>query len=548
MRKFSLIIYQLSIIILLAGCSQSIKSSHVWLTSEAGDKCAEKEAVVFTKANANANAVVIDLNDRRQTIDGFGNSITESSVFVLACLTPEQRHQVLEEMYGENGANFSASRTVVGSSDFTVKGHYSYDDVENDEALEHFSMAVHQDGFSKEEYPQIQDEHFDMWQCIHEIAEIKAGQKDAEWRLVASPWTAPAWMKDNKQFFDKQHRYGGALLPEYYDAFARYYLKYLQAYRESGIEFWAITPENEPMGNDGSWESMHLSPAVQAMLIGKYLGPQMAANGFENVKILGFDQNTFEAAPYTAAIFGDELANQYTDGTALHWYGSTISCFPEVLDSLHAAHPDKRLIHTEGCVDNLGRDGWPGVSDYEGYKECCWFNNDSFWWTPSATDWAYSTPWWPEWHPKYAVVHRYANYIIDGLNHWLTGYIDWNAVLDSIGGPTHVHNNCGAMLMVDYSPITNDQSPILYFTPYYYVLKQFSRSMRPGDVVVTVKGERLEEEGSPLHVCAVAKQDGTYAINILNTGEETSFPLQIGEYMANIELPANCVETIIVKL
>ena len=104
------------------------------------------------------------------------------------------------------------------------------------------------------------------------------------------------------------------------------------------------------------------------------------------------------------------------------------------------------------------------------------------------------------------------------------------------------------MLMVDYSPNTNDQSPILYFTPYYYVLKQFSRSMRPGDVVVTVKGERLEEEGSPLHVCAVAKQDGTYAINILNTGEETSFPLQIGEYMANIELPANCVETIIVKL
>ena len=537
----SVIIFAL---VALTACTEKVPSNQVWLTSEAGDKCAEQPAVVFEKKSIK-DAIVINPEERRQTIDGFGNSITESSVFVLACLTPEQRHAVLEEMYGENGANFSASRTVVGSSDFTLKGHYSYDDVAGDEGLQYFSMAVHQDGFSKAEYPQIKDEHYDMWQCIHEIADIKAkANTDNRWKLVASPWTAPAWMKDNKQFFDKKNRYGGALLPKYYDAFAKYYVKYLEAYRSSGIYFWAITPENEPMGNDGSWESMHLSPEVEATLIGQYLGPELQKNGFGDVKILGFDQNTFEAAPYTAAIFGDSLANAYTDGTALHWYGSTISCFPDVLDSLHAAHPTKRLIHTEGCVDNLGRDGWPGVSDYEGYKECCWFNNDSFWWNANATDWAYSTPWWPEWHPKYAVVHRYANYIIEGLNHWLTGYIDWNAVLDSIGGPTHVFNHCGAMLMVDYSPITNHQSPILYFTPYYYVLKQFSRSMRPDDVVLGV----TNPSDGRIQLCAVAKQDGSYAVNILNTGEAVTFPLQIGEYTAQVKMPANSVETIIVRL
>ena len=522
----------------LTACTAKVPSTHVWLTSEAGDKCAEKEAVVFHKAKADAGAIVIDPNEKRQTIDGFGNSITESSVFVLACLTPEQRHAVLEEMYGAEGANFSASRTVVGSSDFTLKGHYSYDDVEGDEDLAHFSMAVHQDGFPKADYPQIKDENYDVWQCLHEIAAIKA---DHQWKLVASPWTAPAWMKDNKQFFDKEHRYGGALLPQYYDAYARYFVKFLEAYRQSGIRFWAITPENEPMGNDGSWESMHLSPAVEAELIGKYLGPQLKANGFADVKILGFDQNTFEAAPYTAAIYGDSLANAFTDGTALHWYGSTVSCFPEVLDSLHAAHPGKRLIHTEGCVDNLGRDGWPGVSDYEGYKECCWFNNDSFWWNANATDWAYSTPWWPDWHPKYAVTHRYARYIIDGINHWLTGYIDWNAVLDSIGGPTHVNNNCGAMLMVDY------ENDILYFTPYYYVLKQFSRSMRPGDTVLGVRSP-FDEDRSPVRLCATVNDKGEYAVNILNTGEAASFSLQIGGYVADVAMPANSVETIIVKL
>ena len=345
----------------LTACTAKVPSSHVWLTSEAGDKCAEKEAVVFHKGTVDG-AIVVNPDEPRQTIDGFGNSITESSVFVLACLSPEQRHAVLKEMYGEDGANFSASRTVVGSSDFTLKGHYSYDDVEGDEALEAFSMAVHQDGFSKEDYPQVQDEQYDMWQCLHEIAEIKAGQKDSKWHLVASPWTAPAWMKDNKQFFDKEKRYGGALLPEYYDAFARYYIKYLEAYRASGIVFWAITPENEPMGNDGSWESMHLSPTVEAELIGRYLGPQLQQNGFEDVKILGFDQNTFEAAPYTAAIFGDTLANRYTDGTALHWYGSTISCFPEVLDSLHAAHPDKRFILKVVWIISVGTVGRASVT------------------------------------------------------------------------------------------------------------------------------------------------------------------------------------------
>jgi len=541
----------------LIACKRNNPSAEVWLTSEHGDA---PTPVVFHRGSAEG-AIVINPNDRRQQIDGFGNSITESSVFVLACLTPEERHAVLEEMYGADGANFSATRTVVGSSDFAVKGHYSYDDVDGDTSLEHFSMAVHQDGFSPAEYPQIKDSTYDMWQCLHEIAEIKSQIKNQkskiknnQWKLVASPWTAPAWMKDNKQFFDREKRYGGALLPEYYETFAKYYVRYLEAYRQSGIEFWAITPENEPMGNDGSWESMHLSPAVEAELIGRYLGPELRKNGFGDVKILGFDQNTFEAAPYTAAIFGDSLANSYTDGTALHWYGSTISCFPDILDSLHAAHPDKRLIHTEGCVDNLGRDGWPGVSDYEGYKECCWFRNDSFWWNPNATDWAYSTPWWPEWHPKYAVVHRYAGYIIDGLNHWLTGYIDWNAVLDSIGGPTHVNNCCGAMLMVDYSPVTNQKSQItnhksaiLYYTPYYYVLKQFSRSMRPGDTVLGIQ-RGPDWTNSQLHLCAVAKQDGSYAINVLNTGEAIRFPLQIGDYVADVALPANCVETIIVKL
>lgn len=523
----------------LFSCTHEITSTQVLVTSESGKKCDVVEPIVFHQGVADG-AVVVNPKVAKQAIEGFGASLTESTAFVLACLTPEQRHQVLEEFFGTDGANFSAARTVVGASDFTVEGHYSFDDVAGDTALQHFSLDVHKDGFPIDKYPQIKDPDFDVYQLICEVNVIKSrNPHHNEWRLIASPWTAPAWMKDNGMFYDKQNRYGGALLPQYYQTYANYYLKFLQAYRDSGVEFWAITPENEPMGNDGSWESMHLSPADEALLIGKYLGPTLYDNMFGSVKILCFDQNTFEAYPYTTAVYGDSAAEHFTAGTALHWYGSTVSCFPETLDSLHNANPDKLLLHTEGCIDNLGLDGWPGVTDMEGYKESDWFNNDDFWWTPSATDWAYSTPFWPEWHPKYAPVHRYAQYIIDGINHWLTGFVDWNMVLDSVGGPCHVGNYCGAQLMVDY------QNDILYFTPYYYVMKQFSRSMRPNDVVL----QTSEPADPDIHICAVLKSDGSYAVNILNKAQKhKTFNLQIGEYFASVTVEPNSVETIFVSL
>ena len=214
---------------------------------------------------------------------------------------------------------------------------------------------------------------------------------------------------------------------------------------------------------------------------------------------------------------------------------------------MHAANPDKTIFHSEGCIDNLGCDPWDGVTEPIGFKESGWFNNDAFWWDTIATDWAYSTQWAGETHPKYVAVHRYARYIINGMNHWLTGFCDWNIVLDSIGGPNHVNNFAAAPVMVDYSPISNNQSPIIYYTPYYYVLKQFSRSMRPGDVVLGVTANSQELTAN-VYLCATQSADGTIAINILNTGEAIAFPLQIGDYIAQIDMPANSVETIIVKL
>jgi glucosylceramidase len=531
------------LMMVLTACTTQVPSSHVWLTSEAGDKCAEQEAVVFTKANANANAFIIHPDDRRQTIDGFGGSLTESSAFVLACLSPEQRAAILQELFGEEGANFSVTRTQIGASDFSVEGRYSLCEQEGDTALASFSLDRDKEGFPKAKYPQIRDEHYDLYHLMLDVWRLKQSQQDKTFRIMANTWTAPAWMKENGKYYERENGFhrGGALLPEYYQTYADYIARYVEAWRAEGVDIWAVTPVNEPMGNDGGWESMDFSPAVETEFIAKYLGPTFRKRGLGDVAIYGFDQNIFEMEPYTEAIYGNAEARSYTTGMAVHWYGSTLDCFPEVLDRVHAANPDKTLFHSEGCIDNLGLDGWPGVGDYEGYKESGWFGNDRFWWDTTATDWAYSTRWAGETHPRYVPVHRYARYIINGINHWLTGFCDWNIVLDSIGGPNHVGNFCGAEVMVDYR---NDR---IYYTPYYYVLKQFSRSMRPGDTVLGVHSP-FADNLSPIHLCASVNAEGQYAINILNTGDAVAVPVQIGEYVARVDMPANSVKTILVKL
>ena len=533
----------------LVACNPQTPSSHVWLTSEAGDKCADQPAVVFEKGSAEG-AYVVNPDDRRQTIDGFGGSLTESSAFVLACLSPEQRAAILQELFGEEGANFSVTRTQIGASDFSVEGRYSLCEQEGDTALASFSLDRDKEGFPKAKYPQIRDEHYDLYHLMLDVWRLKQSQQDKTFRIMANTWTAPAWMKENGKYYERENGFhrGGALLPEYYQTYADYIARYVEAWRAEGVDIWAVTPVNEPMGNDGGWESMDFSPAVETEFIAKYLGPTFRKRGLGDVAIYGFDQNIFEMLPYTEAIYGNAEARSYTTGMAVHWYGSTLDCFPEVLDRVHAANPDKTLFHSEGCIDNLGLDGWPGVGDYAGYKESGWFGNDRFWWDPTATDWAYSTQWAGETHPRYVPVHRYARYIINGINHWLTGFCDWNIVLDSIGGPNHVGNFCGAEVMVDYSLTTNEAltGPTIYFTPYYYVLKQFSRSMRPGDTVLGVHSP-FADNLSPIHLCASVNADGQYAINILNTGKATNVPVQIGEYVARVDMPANSVKTILVK-
>ena len=215
--------------LVLQACAH--KDICVWETSSEGEQLVQKTEFVPAEKK-----VVIEINstEERQTLTGIGGSFTEATSSLLAQMSKEKRQEVIDAYFGPDGARYSLTRTHVGSCDFS-RGHYCYDEVKGDTLLEHFSIKVDEETL---------------------LPLIKDAQKTSHdgFRIVASPWTAPFWMKDNQEYV------GGALLPEYQKVYADYLVKYLEAYKAKGVDIWGLTPVNEPYGNGNNWESMYFDP------------------------------------------------------------------------------------------------------------------------------------------------------------------------------------------------------------------------------------------------------------------------------------------------
>ena len=453
----------------------------------------------ITAFSANENAVLININpeEKFQTITGFGGSFTEASASLLNRLSQTNRKKILDAYFSEEGANYSLTRTHIASCDFSLS-NYTYAKVENDVSLENFT---------------IEDDKSDL---IPMILEAKAISKEG-FNIIASPWTAPPWMKDNKKYV------GGKLLPEFNDSFALYFSKYLNAYKKEGINIWGVTVINEPHGNGNNWESTLFSPKEMTNFVQNHLGPKLEKEGWGDVNILGYDQNRAGIKEWVDVMYEDENSSKYYDGLAVHWYESTYEVFPEDLQYAHQKAPNKYLIQTEACVDS----------------EIPHWNDDAWYWKKEATDWGWD--WASEkdkyLHPKYAPVNRYANDIIGCLNNWVDGWVDWNMVLDTGGGPNWFKNWCVAPVIVD---VNKDE---VYFTPLYYTLAHFSKYMRPGAVKIGCTINHKE-----IVTTAVKNPDGTIAVVVFNpTSEKQNIALHLGNKNKSISINAQALQTIIIN-
>jgi glucosylceramidase len=465
-------------------------------TTRSGDRLRSLGPVPLSDATrTSVNTIRLNPEKRYQTIVGFGGSFTESSAHVLKQLSPANRTSIINAYFSDTGAAYSLTRTHINSCDFSLD-HYSYVEP-GDEALETFSI----------------DE--DLNDLIPLIKDAMAAP-GADFKIIASPWTAPPWMKDNDSW------YGGSLEVGLEPVWAHYFSTYLQAYRDHGIEIWAVTPENEPLGNGGQWDSMHFTPESMTVFIRDHLGPRLRADGWET-KILIYDQNRDHVDEWVDTILADEEAAAFVWGTAVHWYSSTVDWYPETLQGVHERYPDKHILHSEGCIDS---------------QVPVW-RDDDWYWRREATDWGYT--WAPEEdkpkHPMYVPVYRYARDIIGGLNSWLVGWVDWNIVLDTSGGPNLAQNWCIAPV------IANPETDEVYYTPLFDVLTHFSKYLRPGATRIDAS-----HDIDGLMVTAVENPDGRIAVVVLNQGaDEQSFDLELDGRSAHLVIPGAALQTILVE-
>ncbi len=500
MKPKALVIISCMLSMLLYGQNKEMKeytTVKIFQTSKSGDKMALKGSLSLSPAkNGTRSVITVSPDTMYQQIEGFGGALTQASSNVLGKLSPQKRKEVLDAYFRADKAGYTLTRMHINSCDFSTE-HYAYDNTPGDKELKDFSIAR---------------DTIDIIPLIKDALNCEG----ANFKILASPWTAPPWMKDNHAWNN------GALLPEYYSTWALYFSKYLQEYKKQGISIWAITVENEPENNSGLWESMIFTPSTMKEFVGKYLIPQFQKDNVRT-KILIYDHNRDHVKPWVDTLLGDRNLAPHLWGTAVHWYSSTIEWYPDVLNDIHQKYPEQKILHTEGCIDS----------------ETPRWHDDAWYWEKDAKDWGfnYATEADKPLHPQYVPTYRYARDIIGGLNSWLVGWIDWNIALDTQGGPSHVQNWCVAPVIV--KPETDE----IYFTPLFYVMEHFSKFFRPGAYRIGTSSDLKD-----LMMTSCKNSDGSVAIAILNQHDEpVEYTVLIGNKTFSTTIDGNALQTVVIE-
>lgn len=405
-----------------------------------------------------------------QTFLGIGGAITDASAEVFAKLSTAKQQELLTAYYDRSkGIGYTLARTSIHSSDFSSVS-YTYVK-EGDKELKSFSID--------------HDKQF-------RIPLIKLATKAAGGALTlfASPWSPPAFMKENKNMLK-----GGKLLPEFYKSWAMYFTKFIKAYEEEGIPVWGVTVQNEPMATQ-TWESCIYTAEEERDFLKLYLGPIMAQQGLAGKNIVVWDHNRDLMNQRVNVIYSDPEAAKYAWGTGFHWYESWSGGRQmfENVRAVYESYPDKNLLFTEGCADS--------------------FNVEHYQYWPNA--------------------ERYGSSMINDFNNGTVGWTDWNILLDEQGGPNHVGNFCFAP--VHANTITGE----LIYTPSYYYIGHFSKFIRPNAKRISTVSSR-----SQLQSTSFVNVDGSIVTVVMNQSDTPiTYRLIVGSNSATQTIPARGIQTL----
>lgn len=410
---------------------------------------------------------VVWLNEKKtfQTMEGFGGAFTEAAAVTWQRLSLPMQQSVLRDYFdAEHGHGYRLCRVHMNSCDFSL-GNYAHVETPGDVGLRSFSIDRDKAAL---------------------LPFIKAAQAVAvqPLKLLASPWSPPAWMKSNGAM-----NHGGHLLPQYRQAWARCFVQFIQAYEAEGVPIWGVSVQNEPEAKQ-TWDSCLYTAEEERDFVRDFLGPELEAAGLGQVKIVIWDHNRDHLAERASVVYSDPKAAKYVWGAGFHWYGE--SHFDQV-QLTHDAWPEKQLLFTEGC-----QEGGAHIGSWD-------------------------------------LGERYAHNIIKDLNRWTAGWIDWNLMLDRAGGPNHVGNFCSAPILLD----TENDAP-LHQSSYYYI-GHFSRFIQAGARRILCSSSK-----EALETTAFINTDGRVVAVVMNrTNETLRFCLRRNYTEAAAELPPRSIATYI---
>lgn len=440
----------------------------VWLSTSDGSRQLSREADIVSEAAEKSGATIrIDATRRYQDMVGFGAAITDASAWLIEQrMNPSQRQELLQELFGRDGGGIGLSfvRLTIGASDFS-RGHYSLDDMppgQRDPELAHFSIAPNRE----------------------EVLPVVRGALaiNPQLRVMASPWSAPGWMKTTGSMI------GGTLRDDAYAPFAEYLVRYVEAYAAEGVPIYALTVQNEPGFTPKDYPGMTLGAGARAKLIGGYLGPLLAAR-VPATKILDWDHNWDRPGEPLGAL-ADPVARRYVAGVAWHCYAGNV----RVQESVHDAHPDKEAYLTE-CS---GGD-----------------------WKPMRDD---------------ALLTITRRLVIGSARGWSKGVLLWNIALDEKHGP-HAGGciNCRGLVTIDST--TGNYTR----TVDYVALAHASRFVRPGAQRVESRGGDVVD-----NVVFRNADDGSLVMIVANSSRSAQrFVARDAERAFAYEMPARSVATFV---
>ena len=391
-------------LLLCFGFSAKAQAPSFWLTDPKSGILFQKQSAIAATTGEPTEQISLYPDSTYQSMDGFGFTLSQGSASHLLSMSDSARKSILQELFGsgENDIRISYLRLAVAASDLNAFP-FSYNDLKDPKAsdpkLSQFSLSY---------------DTLDVLPILKQILAI-----NPKVTLMASPWSPPTWMKDNRD------TRGGSLLTQFEASYAQYLVKYIQEMGKRGFSIDALTIQNEPL-HPGNNPSLLMLPEQQARFIGQHLGPAFRQAGIKT-KIIGYDHNA-DRPDYPITVLSDPLANPFIDGSAFHLYGGQI----EALSEVHRAFPDKHIYFTEQWV------GSPGNMEGD-----------------------------IAWHIK--------NLIIGAPKNWAKTVLEWN-LSSNLELTPHTDrggcNRCLGAITIDGDAVTRN--------PAYYVIAHASKLVDPG--------------------------------------------------------------------